>query len=86
VQKGKLIELALVTEGNKQFTADKPKRRDLERQAWSLAGNYQIDEEERLQDESTAAQSPVQSFLVDVFDNRDTRRRSSTLHLVFYLT
>ncbi|HIA01103.1 MAG TPA: hypothetical protein EYN66_04235 [Myxococcales bacterium] len=86
VQKGKVIELSARLSNSQQFTEQQRNRRDLERQAWSLAGNHQIDEESRLADGHASIHEPDQSFLVDVLDTRNDEYSCSTLHLVFYLS
>jgi hypothetical protein len=86
VQKGKVIELSARLSNSQQFTEQQRNRRDLERQAWSLAGNHQIDEESRLANGQASIHEPDQSFLVDVLDTRNEEHSCSTLHLVFYLS
>ena len=86
MQKGKVIELSARLANSQQFTEQQRNRRDLERQAWSLAGNHQIDEESRLAEGYASIHEPDQSFLVDVLDTRNEELSCSTLHLVFYLS
>lgn len=86
VRKGKIIELSARLLNSQQFTEQQRNRRDLERQAWSLAGNHQIDEESRLTDGQVSTHESDQSFLVDVLDTRNEERSCCTLHLVFYLS
>ena len=81
VQVGKIIQLRGAQ--NEAPTVDRPRefpRRDLERRAWSLTEDSEVDE-------STLTNTqPIHSFLIDVASASENGLAFSSVHLVFYTT